>query len=89
MGTQHKHTDDWEYEFYRDTISDHENVVAVAYLNPFNGEYEGFTPTFYHDNSGVSWGGIPHQALGEKLTEKKAREIHPRLFERIDSANYV
>ena len=90
MGTNHRHTDDWEYEFYKDKDSEYDNVLAVAYIDPTvlytkrtGTFYEGLAPTFFHSNSGVHWGCFPEKSLGRQLTEKEAREIHPRLFERI------
>lgn len=57
-------------------------MVSMARMNP-----EGFSSVFYHANSGVNFGGVSWDYLRERckrISEKLAREIHPRLFERLD-----
>ena len=45
---------------------------------------EGFASMYDRPNSPVSWVDISPNRLGEKLTEAEARDIHPRLFERLE-----
>lgn len=70
------------------------NVAALATGKEFtyvrNGGIiqEGFTAVYFSPNSPVNWGGVSWDYLKEKckrISEVKAREIHPALFERLDS----
>lgn len=47
-------------------------------------ELEGLGAVFYHDNSEVNWTGASREFLGPRIPESVARQLHPRLFERID-----
>jgi len=51
---------------------------------------EGLSATFFHPNSDVSWGSADLewyiQKRCKRISEAKAREIHPALFERLDNA---
>jgi hypothetical protein len=58
------------------------NVVAVGPVRD-DGRVEGYCSTYERENSPVSWNQIPSDALGDRLTESEAREMHPRLFEKI------
>jgi hypothetical protein len=65
------------------------NVIAIhAYQISIDGMYECLSATFYKPNSPVSVGGVSRKYLEEKcrrISETRAREIHPRLFERLDT----
>lgn len=78
--------DESSYEFYVDSGSEG-NVLAISTetrrRRP-DGLEEGFAATFDHLNSSVSWTKIDPSMLGDSIPEEKAREIHPRLFERLD-----
>ena len=83
------------YAFYRDATSDG-NVIAVD-LNVTHSrselynvnEWEGFAGVFDRPNSPVQWTGGKPQSLGDRLTVEEAREIHPRLFDRIGAIGVV
>ncbi|ABC43993.1 hypothetical protein [Salinibacter ruber] len=47
-------------------------------------ELEGFGAVFSRDNSGICWTGADLNCLGPRTPEAVARQIHPRLFERIE-----
>ncbi|MCS3651085.1 hypothetical protein GGQ08_003062 [Salinibacter ruber] len=47
-------------------------------------ELEGFGAVFSRDNSGICWTGADLNCLGPRIPEAVARQIHPRLFERIE-----
>ncbi len=47
-------------------------------------ELEGFGAVFSRGNSGVCWTGADPSCLGPRIPEAVARQIHPRLFERIE-----
>lgn len=70
------------------------NVVAV-YIDTLHWsggsqggyEYECFSAVFYCPNSAVNYGSVSPDYLQEKckrVSEAKARQIHPALFERLD-----
>ena len=67
------------------------NVVAVWYeggINWVNGCYEAVCALFGHPNSAVCGGAVPPRYLAKscrRVSEKRAREIHPRLFEYLDA----
>jgi len=51
-------------------------------------EYECLSATFFHPNSDVSVSSVSIDYLSDRckrISEKKAREIHPKLFERLDA----
>ena len=67
------------------------NVVAVLYENGFftNNGYilECISATFLHSNSDVSSGSAHIDYIRKncrRISEQKAREIHPRLFTYLD-----
>ena len=69
------------------------NVIALFYESwlPGNAEQgrltESLSATFYHANSDVSFGGVADSHLRKKckrVSEAKARIVHPRLFERME-----
>ena len=50
--------------------------------------YEGLGATFYHENSDVAWTAISVEYLRDnyrRVSEAKAREIHPALFAFLDA----
>lgn len=50
--------------------------------------YDCLSATFFHPNSDVSSGSVSTDYLAEKcrrISEARARAIHPRLFERLDA----
>lgn len=77
------------YEFYRDPTTEG-CVIAVsqeAEGRRSDGMVEGFAGTFDQPNSSVSWTAIDPAILGDPISEEKARDIHPRLFEHLDQVN--
>jgi hypothetical protein len=89
------------YEEFQDShkdISDG-NVVAVlldtgmlraGYDDPWYG-YDCLAATFYHANSDVSGTTVCVDYLRnfcKRISEKRAREIHPRLFARLDQEDW-
>jgi hypothetical protein len=72
-------------------ISDAARVISdAARVNTAPGHiYEAMVPTFDHENSGVSMGAIHEEHLGEEITEEEAREIHPRMIERLELADIL
>lgn len=78
--------DESKYEFYVDPSSE-ASVFAVDKetkgVRP-DGLVEGFAGTFDRPNSPVSWTTVDPSVLGEEISQEKAREVHPRLFERLD-----
>lgn len=89
-----------DYMFFQDAgEGSDENVIALVknramktgegdpeelYRDPLSGFFTGYAATFFHANSGVSWGSVHSDNLGKRLSEEEAREIHPRLFERLE-----
>lgn len=78
----------------RDPDIEAQNVVAVfceghtPIVNPVNGCYEGMAATFDRANSPVSGTAISPEVLRKRckrISEARAREIHPKLFERLDN----
>jgi len=69
--------------FYEDTRTPG-NVIAVAPAED-DGRVEGYRATYERGDSPVSWGAVSTDALGDRLTEDEARNVHPRLFEKIDA----
>lgn len=51
-----------------------------------DGLVEGYASTFERENSPVDWVPINPEFLGEEITEEEARDIHPKLFEKLDSS---
>lgn len=80
-----------DINFYTDIEA--QNVVAVfceghtPIVNPANGCYEGMAATFDHADSPVSGTAISPEVLKrcQRISEARAREIHPKLFERLDN----
>ncbi len=63
------------------------NVVAIDISLTYGDHIEGLGAVFYSANSPVNWTGIDAGYLREKckrVSEKRAREIHPELFRRLD-----
>lgn len=72
------------------------NVVAIYtdshYVSHPKGQdaqimVEGFSAVFFHPNSDVNFGSVSRDWLWERckrVPESLAREIHPRLFARLD-----
>lgn len=77
-----------QYEFYLDPESE-ESVFAVSKESKgkrADGLVEGFASTFDRPNSSVSWTAMDPSVFGQQLSEGEAREIHPRLFDRLGEA---
>jgi len=77
------------YRFYDEGDG---NIIAI-YLPAveesinINDTLEGFGALFYNPNSPVAWTGISRDYLREnchRVSENRAREIHPELFKRLD-----
>jgi hypothetical protein len=65
-------------------------ISDAARVNTAPGHiYEAMVPTFDHENSGVSMGAIHEEHLGEEITEEEAREMHPRMIERLELADIL
>lgn len=59
----------------------------LTYWNGKEYMYEGMGAVFFHSNSAVCITGASPEYLREncrRISEEKAREIHPRLFQRLD-----
>lgn len=78
----------------RENLGHSGNVAALATAREFtyvrNGGIiqEGLTAVYFSPNSPVNWGSVSWDYLKEKckrISESKAREIHPALFERLDN----
>lgn len=80
---------------------DHEgNVLALVLdddnspLKHYDGRqwvYEAIGAVYHHSNSGVCGCSVNPQVLRERfkrISEEKAREIHPRLFQRLDNEDH-
>ncbi len=69
--------------------SDNGNCVAIdTDVLEKHGSLEGFGPVFFSPNSPVCWSGISSEYLRTKckrISEARARKIHPELFKRLDS----
>jgi hypothetical protein len=62
------------------------NAVAVGESNR-NGTFEAIVPLYDQPNSPVASGSISNEYLFEKckrVSEARAREVHPNLFEYLD-----
>jgi hypothetical protein len=62
-------------------------AVALDLVNPFNGDYEGAGSVFSEPNSPCCWTGISRDYLTKdcrRVSEKRARAIHPALFEYLE-----
>ena len=70
------------------TCEDHPNPDCPAYVAAlFRQHPEGFVPIYDWPNSAVAYSGASDEYLRKRckrVSEAKAREIHPRLFERLD-----
>ena len=73
------------YEYYRDTTTEGCVIAIDPDLTRPDGLHEGYAGTFDHPNSGVSWNAVAPEVLGERLTTEEAKELHPRLFERMEA----
>ena len=76
-------SDSTDLTFYEDSRTAG-NVIAVGPVRD-DGRVEGYRATFERKDSPVSWGAVSTNALGDRLTEAEARDVHPRLFEKIDT----
>jgi hypothetical protein len=62
-------------------------VVTEGYIMNGGLMFEGFSPVFFQRNSPVNWSSVSWDYLRtccKRIPERKAREIHPALFERLD-----
>ena len=78
MGKEHT------YDFYADPDTDQSVFAVSGEMERPDGMVEGFAAVHDRPNSSVSWTTIHPSLLGDQLSEDKARERHPRLFERLD-----
>jgi hypothetical protein len=67
------------------------NVIAISTdIIGRDGDYEGLASVTSAPDSDVNWGNINIDYLEgycKRISEEKAREIHPRLFARLDEEN--
>lgn len=77
----------------RGNIGHSGNCIALAtdpeftYVRNGGIMQEGLSAIFYTRNSPVNWGSVSWDYLREnckRISEAKAREIHPELFNRLD-----
>lgn len=67
------------------------NVIAIdttTSLFDGRGVYQVFAAVFFEPNSPVCYTGVAPKYLTEhckRISEARAREIHPKLFERLDN----
>jgi hypothetical protein len=73
------------YAYYADGKASGCVIAIDPELKRSDGLHEGYAGTFDRPNSPVSWGAVAPDVLGERLTRSEAKEIHPRLFERIEA----
>mgnify|MGYP006434035685 CR=1 FL=1 len=73
------------YEYYRDTTTDGCVIAIDPDLTRPDELHEGYAGTFDRANSPVLWEAVAPKVLGERLTVEEAKEIHPRLFERMEA----
>lgn len=78
----------------RENIGHSGNCLALAtdpefcYVSSGGIIQEGLSAVYFTPNSPVNWGGISWDYLRAKckrISEAKAREIHPELFARLDN----
>ena len=63
------------------------NVFAAFIGNKFDGKIEGVGALSFHANSAVCWTAVSFDYLRKstkRISEAKARTIHPALFDRLD-----
>lgn len=73
------------YEYHVDAKADGCVIAIDPTLERSDGLHEGYAGTFDRTNSPVSWGAVAPEVLGKQLTRSEAKELHPRLFERIEA----
>lgn len=75
------------FAYYLDTghlNSERANVFAVWCCHLCRpGMVEGLGAVYQRPNSPVAWTQAKRSILGPPISETKARELHPQLFERI------
>ena len=80
------------YSFYRDATTEGCVIAVDLAASDFWSDYdgwEGLAATYDRPNSPVSSTRGHEDALGERLTVSDAREIHPRLFRRLECGTAI